>query len=38
MSCSKPKCQRVDQTLKEKLEILNKLRLWHEGCGYVQDI
>ena len=24
MSCSKPKCQHVDQTLKEKLQILNK--------------
>ena len=28
MSCSKPKCQHVNQTLKEKLEILNKLE-----CG-----
>ena len=25
MSCSKPKCQHVDHTLKEKLQILNKL-------------
>ena len=25
MSCSKPKCQYVDRTLKEKLQILNKL-------------
>ena len=24
MSCSKPKCQHVDRTLKEKLQILNK--------------
>ena len=28
MSCSKPKCQHVDRTLKEKLQILNKLE-----CG-----
>ena len=28
MSCSKPKCQHVDCTLKEKLQILNKLE-----CG-----
>ena len=28
MSCSKPKCQHVDQMLKEKLQILNKLE-----CG-----
>ena len=28
MSCSKPKCQHVDHTLKEKLQILNKLE-----CG-----
>ena len=28
MSYSKPKCQYIDQTLKEKLQILNKLE-----CG-----
>ena len=25
MSCSKPKCQHIDHTIKEKLEFLNKL-------------
>ena len=38
MSCSKPKCQHVDRTLKEKLQILNKLECGMKATDVCKEI
>ena len=38
MSLSKAKHQHTDRTLKEKIEILGKVRFWYESCRSLQKI